>query len=228
MSCDIRSTLSRSDPDRSGSSRFSYRLITQPALGDYGWQSISTAGDSGRMSSRRLLITAMALSALLPAAARSETTGVASWYGGKHDGRRTSSGEIFDQDGFTAASRSLPLGSRIRVTMQETGQSVVVTVNDRMGGHGAMIDLSRGAAREIGLLGRGRGTVSIASASDVPLEVAEATEDETSDVASDAPRGRRRTRRGGRSAGADRRCCHAMSVALVRHSAPRPAARHRL
>ena len=130
------------------------------------------------MSSQRRLITVLALSALLPSAAMAETVGLASWYGDKHDGRRTSSGEIFDQEGFTAASRSIPLGSRVRVTSQDTGQSVVVTVNDRMGGHASVIDLSKGAAREIGLLGRGRGTVSIAAESDAPLEVAEATEDE--------------------------------------------------
>ena len=116
------------------------------------------------MSSQRRLITVLALSALLPSAAMAETVGLASWYGDKHDGRRTSSGEIFDQEGFTAASRSIPLGSRVRVTSQDTGQSVVVTVNDRMGGHASVIDLSKGAAREIGLLGRGRGTVSIAAA----------------------------------------------------------------
>ncbi len=181
------------------------------------------------MSSQRLLISAMALSALLPAAGMAQTVGMASWYGGKHDGRRTSSGEIFDQDGLTAASRSIPLGSRIRVTSQETGQSVVVTVNDRMGGRSSILDLSKGAAREIGLLGRGRGAVSIANASDAPLEVAEATEDEAADVtASDAPRGRRHRRRGGRSVVADRRCCHVPFVTLARHSVQHQATRRTL
>ena len=181
------------------------------------------------MLSQRLLIPALALSALLPATVMAETVGVASWYGGKHDGRRTSSGEIFDQEGLTAASRSLPLGARIRVTLQETGQSVVVTVNDRMGGRAAMIDLSKGAAREIGLLGRGRGTVSIAAASNEPLEVAEATEDEAEDVVpSDAPRGRRHRHRGGRSVLADHRCCHVPSVILARHSVQHRAVRRRL
>ena len=181
------------------------------------------------MSTQRLVMTTLALTTLLPCMAFAETLGVASWYGGKHDGRRTSSGEVFDQEGLTAASRSIPLGSRIRVTSQETGQSVVVTVNDRMGGRASIIDLSKGAAREIGLLGRGRGTVSITAATDVPLEVAEATEDEAADVTpSDAPRGRRRTRRGGRSAVADRRCCHVPSVTLARHSVQHQARRHTL
>ncbi len=110
------------------------------------------------------LLSGSGLARLLPGAAFAETVGVASWYGARHDGLRTSSGEVFDQEGMTAASRSIPLGSRVRVTMHETGQSVVVTVNDRMGGRSAIIDLSKGAAREIGLLGRGRGMVSIASA----------------------------------------------------------------
>ena len=181
------------------------------------------------MSSQRVLIAALALSTLLPAAAMAQSIGLASWYGGRHDGRRTSSGEIFDQDGLTAASRSIPLGSRVRVTSQETGQSVVVTVNDRMGGRHAMIDLSKGAAREIGLLGRGRGTVSIASASNEPLEVAEATEDEAADVtASGARRGRRHMRRGGRSVAAGHRCCHVPSVTLARHSVQHRAIQRRL
>ncbi len=181
------------------------------------------------MSSQRLLISALVLSALLPAAAWAQTVGVASWYGDRHDGRRTSSGEIFDQEGLTAASRTLPLGSRIRVTLQETGQSVVVTVNDRMGGRGAMIDLSKAAAREIGLLGRGRGTVAIASASDEPLEVAEASEDEAAEVPGDAtPRARRRSRHGARLILADRRCCHAAFLTLARHSVQHRSLRHTL
>ena len=181
------------------------------------------------MSWYRLPLATLALSALLPAASIAETTGIASWYGARHDGRQTSSGEVFDQEGMTAASRNLPLGSRIRVTLQETGQSVIVTVNDRMGGRHAMIDLSKGAAREIGLLGRGRGTVSIASANDEPLEVAEATEEEVADMQpTGAPRGRRHTRRGGRSVVAGRPCCHAPSVILARHSIQHRAARHTL
>ena len=168
------------------------------------------------------------MAALLPGAALAETVGVASWYGGRHDGLRTSSGEVFDQEGMTAASRSIPLGSRVRVTMNDTGQSVVVTVNDRMGGRSAIIDLSRGAAREIGLLGRGRAVVSIASAADEPVEVAEASEDETADVAIGEPRGLRRRHRAGRSASAGRPCCRVPSVILARHSVPHRAAQHRL
>ena len=129
---------------------------------------------------------------------------------------------------MTAASRNIPLGSRVRVTMSETGQSVVVTVNDRMGGRSAIIDLSKGAAREIGLLGRGRGMVSIAAADDEPLEVAEATDDDTADVPTDAPRGRRHRRRGFRLVAAVRPCCHAPSVILARHSVQHRVTQRRL
>ena len=180
------------------------------------------------MSRANQLLPALAIAALLPGAAFTETVGVASWYGGRHEGRRPSTGEVFDQEGMTAASRSLPLGSRVRVTMHETGQSVVVTVNDRMGGRTAIIDLSRGAAREIGLLGRGRGMVSIASADTEPLEVAEASEDETLDVPTGERHGRRHMRHGSRSAAAAHPCCHAPSVILARHSVQRRAAQRRL
>ncbi len=172
-------------------------------------------------------IIASAFAFMLPAAVDAGETGVATWYGTHHDGRRTSSGEIFHQDGMTAASNHLPLGSRVRVTMQATGASVVVTVNDHMGGR-ALIDLSRGAAKQIGLYGRGRGVVSVEATDDEPVEVAEATEDETADIVSSEPRDRPHTRRAARSASAHRPYYHAQSVVLVRRSARPRAAQHRL
>ncbi len=190
---------------------------------------------SDRVSLRAFMIPACTLGSLFafatvtPEPAAAQTVGVASWYGGKHDGRRTSSGETFDQEGLTAASRSIPLGTRVRVTMHETGQSVVVMVNDRMGGRAAIIDLSKGAARQIGLLGRGRGMVSIALANDEPLEVAEAPEDDSAaDDAIAAPRGRQHRRRAGRSVAAAHRCCHVPSVILARHSVQHRAIQRRL
>lgn len=180
------------------------------------------------MPSTPQLLSAFVLAVALPGAAVADTVGVATWYGAKHDGLRTSSGEIFHQEGRTAASSVIPLGSRIRVTMQETGQSVVVVVNDRMGSRTAILDLSKGAAREIGLLGRGRGTVSIAMAANEPLEVAEATDDEMADLATAAPRGRRHTRRGVRLVAAAHPCCHVPSVILARHSVQPRAIQRRL
>lgn len=78
--------------------------------------------------------------------------GVASFYGGKFQGKRTASGEIFNANAMTAAHRSLPFGTLIMVTNLRNGQSVVVRVNDR-GPHvrGRIIDLSKAAAKKIGL-----------------------------------------------------------------------------
>jgi rare lipoprotein A len=75
-------------------------------------------------------------------------------------GRRTASGAAFDPDGFTAAHRTLPFGTRLTVTNPRTGKAVTVVVNDRGPfTPGLHIDLSRGAAKAIGL--RGTGTVCI-------------------------------------------------------------------
>lgn len=108
-----------------------------------------------------------------------EEVGQASWYGAWHHGRRTSSGAIFDQHALTAAHATLPLGSRVRVTLRDTGRSVVVTVNDRQPPKGVrVIDLSRGAAQRLGIVERGLGWVTITPAHDEePVEVAEAPDD---------------------------------------------------
>jgi rare lipoprotein A len=77
--------------------------------------------------------------------------GHASWY---QHGRRTANGEAFNPNGMTAAHRSLPFGTRLRVVNEKTGRSVVVRINDRgpfVGGR--IIDLSRGAARQLGMGG---------------------------------------------------------------------------
>jgi rare lipoprotein A len=88
--------------------------------------------------------------------------GIASWYGPGYHGNRTSSGEPFDQDGLTAAHLSWAFGTRVRVTLLSTGRSVVVRVNDRFPNHkGRVIDVSRGAARAIGLIGPGTGRVRL-------------------------------------------------------------------
>ena len=90
-----------------------------------------------------------------PSAGRPEV-GLASWYGGLHQGLVTASGEIFDMHRLTAAHRSLPLGTRLRVTNLENGRVVRVRVNDR-GPYvlGRIVDLSREAARSLGMVERG-------------------------------------------------------------------------
>ena len=80
----------------------------------------------------------------------------ASWYGSEFSGRKTASGERFDPRGFTAAHKTLPLGTTVRVTNPRTGASVLVTITDRGPYHGRReLDLSRAAAREVGILSSG-------------------------------------------------------------------------
>ncbi|HWW95276.1 MAG TPA: septal ring lytic transglycosylase RlpA family protein [Vicinamibacteria bacterium] len=88
--------------------------------------------------------------------------GMASWYGPGYHGRRTSNGEVFDQDDLTAAHADWAFGTRVKITLLSTGRSVVVRVNDRFGNHKRrLIDVSRGAARRIGLIGPGTGRVRL-------------------------------------------------------------------
>ena len=83
-------------------------------------------------------------------------TGKASWYGNAHHGKKTASGEIYDMDAMTAAHRTLPLGTKVRVTNVDNGKSVVVRINDRGPFiRGRVIDLSRAAARELAPLATG-------------------------------------------------------------------------
>ena len=96
------------------------------------------------------------------APARLLGSGVASYYGRELAGRRTASGEVFDPAGLTAAHRTLPFGSRVRVTNPRTGQSVVVRINDRGPfTRNRLIDLSQGAAQTIGLVAMGHGEVQL-------------------------------------------------------------------
>lgn len=82
--------------------------------------------------------------------------GLASWYGTFHHGQATASGEPFDMTQLTAAHRTLPLGTRLRVTNLENGRVVGVRVNDR-GPYvaGRVLDLSHGAARLLDMVERG-------------------------------------------------------------------------
>ncbi|MBD3320506.1 MAG: septal ring lytic transglycosylase RlpA family protein [Chitinivibrionales bacterium] len=88
--------------------------------------------------------------------------GVASYYGRKFHGKKTASGERFDMFAHTAAHRSLPFGTKVKVTNLDNGKSVIVTINDR-GPYkkGRIIDLSKGAARKIGLVQTGTARVRL-------------------------------------------------------------------
>jgi rare lipoprotein A len=81
-------------------------------------------------------------------------SGRASWYGPGFHGRRTASGETFNTNELTAAHRTLPFGTRVKVVNKKTGKSVVVRINDRGPyAHGRVIDLSRASAQAIGISG---------------------------------------------------------------------------
>ncbi|WP_170931104.1 septal ring lytic transglycosylase RlpA family protein [Pseudomonas sp. SID14000] len=96
-----------------------------------------------------------------------DKTGTASYYGARHHGKRTASGEPFNQHSLTAAHRSLPFGTRVRVTNLANQRSVVVRINDR-GPHtrGRLIDLSRAAAEKIGMIRSGTARVRVQGLSD--------------------------------------------------------------
>lgn len=88
--------------------------------------------------------------------------GTASWYGPGYNGKRTACGDRFDQDALTAAHGTYPCDTKVRVTLLSTGKSVVVRINDLFPNHkGRLIDVSRGAARAIGLIGPGTGKVRV-------------------------------------------------------------------
>ena len=93
-----------------------------------------------------------------------DETGKASYYGSQHHGNRTASGERFNQNGLTAAHRQLPFGTRVKVTNLDNDKNVVVRINDR-GPHarGRLIDLSRAAAEQIGMLRSGTAPVRVQS-----------------------------------------------------------------
>lgn len=88
--------------------------------------------------------------------------GIASWYGKKFHGHRTSSGETYDMYGMTAAHKSLPLPTYVKVTHLENGKSVIVKVNDRGPFHeNRIIDLSYSAAKKLGVTQQGTAPVEV-------------------------------------------------------------------
>ena len=98
--------------------------------------------------------------ALAPAPGTTQT-GIASWYGPGYAGRPTASGERFDPEALTAAHERWAFGTRVRVTLLATGRSVVVRINDRFPRADRVIDLSHGAAQQIGLIGPGTARVRL-------------------------------------------------------------------
>ena len=88
--------------------------------------------------------------------AQQSMEGLAAWYGPGFVGNRTANGEIFNPNELTAAHRSLPFNTQLRVTHITNRKSVIVRINDRLGDPTVIIDLSMGAAKVIGLSGKAR------------------------------------------------------------------------
>lgn len=122
-----------------------------------------------------IALVAFVLSACAPYQARKKgvhfkETGDASWYGPGFVGRRTASGERYNQNGLTAAHKTLPMGTLINVTNIDNGKSVIVRVNDRGPFvRGRIVDLSKGAAKRIDMLGTGTAPVELIALS-APLD----------------------------------------------------------
>jgi rare lipoprotein A len=97
-----------------------------------------------------------------PAAERLSQTGIASWYGPGFHGKATASGETYNQNDFSAAHQTLPIGTRVRVTNLENGSATEVSINDRGPfAKGRIIDLSYSAARQINMVGPGTALVRV-------------------------------------------------------------------
>jgi rare lipoprotein A len=116
-----------------------------------------------KVGTKTLAVAALAFGScgLLASESQARTGEMASWYGPGFHGRRTASGETFNAGALTAAHRTLPFGTRVKVTNATNGRSVVVRINDR-GPYvrGRVIDLSRAAARAIGMSGTARITLA--------------------------------------------------------------------
>lgn len=105
--------------------------------------------------------------------------GYASWYGPGFAGRRTANGEVFNPTELTAAHRTLPFGTRIRITNLDNGLTVTVRINDRGPFKpGRIIDLSRGAAERLRMVGSGTARVrlELISVADSPVWAASASD----------------------------------------------------
>ena len=89
-------------------------------------------------------------------------TGIASWYGDPFHGQRTASGDIYDMDGMTAAHQTIPFGTRIGVDNLDNGRSIELVVNDRGPFvRGRILDVTRAAAQDLGMMGPGTARVRI-------------------------------------------------------------------
>jgi peptidoglycan lytic transglycosylase len=96
------------------------------------------------------------------ATAQTAEEGIANFYSDKFQGKKTAAGAVYDKNKLTASHKTLPYGTKVRVTNLENGKSVVVTVNDRMKpGSPAVIDVTRRAAQDLGFAKAGKAKVKV-------------------------------------------------------------------
>ena len=94
--------------------------------------------------------------------AQTAEEGIANFYSDKFQGKKTASAAVYDKNKLTASHKTLPYGTKVRVTNLDNGKSVVVTVNDRMKpGNPAVIDVTRRAAQELGFAKAGKAKVKL-------------------------------------------------------------------
>lgn len=108
------------------------------------------------------LLTLLALISCASSPSSSYQTGKASWYGKKYHGRKTASGQVYNMFLMTAAHQTLPFGTKVKVISERTGKEVIVRINDRGPFvDGRIIDLSKKAARKLGILEVGEEPVKL-------------------------------------------------------------------
>jgi rare lipoprotein A len=96
------------------------------------------------------------------AIAQTAEEGIANFYSDKFQGRKTASGAVYDKNKLTAAHKTFPYGTKVRVTNLENGKSVVVTINDRMRTKNpVVIDVTRRAAQDLGFAKAGKAKVKV-------------------------------------------------------------------
>ena len=124
-----------------------------------------TSVSSPRLNRKIVLVAAALVTGLMTSVtgAMADQCGGASWYGPGFHGKKTASGERFNENAMTAAHKTLPLGTIVKVTNQRTGKSIKVTINDRGPfAKGRIIDLSKAAAAKLGTKNAGVGKVCVA------------------------------------------------------------------
>jgi rare lipoprotein A len=116
---------------------------------------------------KKIVLVAAVLTGLFSSASAANAAsqcGGASWYGPGFHGKKTASGQRFNENAMTAAHKTLPFGTVVKVTDQRTGKSIKVTINDRGPFHkGRVIDLSKAAAAKLGTKASGVGKVCLSA-----------------------------------------------------------------